>query len=119
MLYFYTLFIKLCMLVSSVYIQVGTCSAAYMYMHSMRPRGRAGVHVHTCKSVHNEQFSVMVAHLSPQDGRYSNLRDIQDDLLLIVKNAHHFNEPNSIIYKVRFLTSCTFHFCGYTARSPL
>ena len=33
---------------------------------------------------------------------YTNLKQIQDDMLLMVKNAHHFNEPGSEIYKVSF-----------------
>ena len=37
-----------------------------------------------------------------QDGMYTNLKQIQDDMLLMVKNAHHFNEPGSEIYKVSF-----------------
>ncbi len=31
---------------------------------------------------------------------YTNLKSIQDDLLLMIKNAHYFNEPGSAIYKV-------------------
>ena len=34
-----------------------------------------------------------------QEGRYMNLKAIQDDMILLVKNAHHFNEPGSPIYK--------------------
>ena len=28
-----------------------------------------------------------------------NLKAIQDDMILLVKNAHHFNEPGSPVYK--------------------
>ena len=28
-----------------------------------------------------------------------NLKAIQDDMILLVKNAHHFNEPGSLVYK--------------------
>jgi protein polybromo-1 len=34
-----------------------------------------------------------------EEGRYSNLRDIQEDMILMIKNAHYFNEPGSDVYK--------------------
>ena len=34
-----------------------------------------------------------------QDGRYVNLKAIQDDMILLIKNAHHFNEPGSFVYR--------------------
>ena len=40
-----------------------------------------------------------------QDGKYDNLKEIQDDMLLLIKNAHYFNEPGSEIYKVGNFTS--------------
>eukprot|EP00731_Ephydatia_muelleri_P002754 Em0001g2754a len=40
-----------------------------------------------------------VCVLAPSD-KYINLKAIQDDMILMVKNAHHFNEPNSEIYKM-------------------
>ena len=39
----------------------------------------------------------------PQNGLYTNLREMQDDLLLMIKNAHYFNEPGSEIYKVKHM----------------
>lgn len=33
-------------------------------------------------------------------GKYPNLKAIQDDMITMVKNAHHFNEPGSDIYKL-------------------
>jgi len=38
--------------------------------------------------------------MNVEDGKYTNLRDIQDDMLLLVKNAHYFNETGSEIYKL-------------------
>ena len=35
-----------------------------------------------------------------QGGKYVNLKEIQDDMILMIKNAHYFNEPGSEIYKV-------------------
>ena len=35
------------------------------------------------------------------EGYYSNLKMIQDDMILIVKNTRHFNEPGADVYKVR------------------
>lgn len=29
-----------------------------------------------------------------------NLKAIQDDMIIMIKNAHHFNEPGSEIYKL-------------------
>lgn len=29
-----------------------------------------------------------------------NLKAIQDDMIIMIKNAHHFNEPGSEIYKM-------------------
>ena len=40
-----------------------------------------------------------------QDGKYDNLKEIQDDMLLLIKNAHYFNEPGSEIYKVSNFSS--------------
>lgn len=34
-----------------------------------------------------------------QAGEYSNLTELERDLLLMVRNACHFNEPGSQIYK--------------------
>lgn len=34
-----------------------------------------------------------------QGGEYTNLNDLEKDLLLMVRNACHFNEPGSQIYK--------------------
>ena len=34
-----------------------------------------------------------------QEGRYVNLKAIQDDMILLVKNAHHFNQPGSPVYR--------------------
>ena len=32
-----------------------------------------------------------------------NLKAIQDDMILLVKNAHHFNEPGSPVYRAASL----------------
>lgn len=34
-----------------------------------------------------------------QGGEYTNLNELEKDLLLMVRNACHFNEPGSQIYK--------------------
>lgn len=34
-----------------------------------------------------------------QGGEYANLNELEKDLLLMVRNACHFNEPGSFIYK--------------------
>ena len=41
----------------------------------------------------------LLPHLSLQAGKYKNLKDIQEDLIIMVKNAHHFNVPGSEIFK--------------------
>lgn len=38
-----------------------------------------------------------------ESGRYKNLKDIQEDLLLMIKNAQYFNEPLSDIHKVTYM----------------
>ncbi len=37
--------------------------------------------------------------LPSQAGKYPNLKSVQEDMILMIKNAHHFNEPSSDIYK--------------------
>ena len=46
----------------------------------------------------------MIRH-NIESGNYTNLREIQEDILLMIKNAQYFNEPGSIIYKV-YLSVC-------------
>ena len=34
-----------------------------------------------------------------QEGRYFNLKTIQDDMIVMIRNAQYFNEPSSDIYR--------------------
>lgn len=40
-----------------------------------------------------------------QSSKYKSLDELEKDLLLMVKNAKTFNEPRSLIYRVRFVLS--------------
>ena len=46
-----------------------------------------------------EPMDVRTVTQSLKAGRYSRLKDVKEDLMVIVKNAKHFNEPGSQIYK--------------------
>jgi protein polybromo-1 len=47
-----------------------------------------------------EPIGLSIIRSQLEAGYYCNLKAIQDDLLLMIKNAQYFNEPQSAIYKM-------------------
>lgn len=60
---------------------------------------------------------VAVVFVVIQAGKYTNLRMIQDDIIVLIKNAHYFNQPASDIYKkASVLRKFVIHRCNELER---
>ena len=64
-----------------------------------------------------EDYYVKDTFSPAQAGKYINLKAIQDDMIIMIKNAHHFNEPGSEIYKLAStLRKCIINKCSELER---